>query len=625
VNLDYPSHDQLVRIDWHTSGGLANGSGAARAGYYGVTATPDVFFDGADDVLGAGDSVSAYNTYSPIMAAHAATTSKTILSASYDLNSVTGMGSLIIDAEVAAGDTIATPDSCRIRAALYEDNITLCCEPRTGFSLWQHIGRMMITEKPFTISNSGETQQVTQVFSLNPAWDVDNLHVVAWVQRNTGTAPNKPVLQAAYARRQFDCALNDLDGAVATTNGAPGELDVELAYTGALDDDVILTLDKSSLPVGWDAELVWNATVYPTGVTIPAMTDAQTEALIVRVIPDGSPGLGTVHLDARPASNTSGAVGTVHTYHVFNQRPSILFVDDDTGASSEVQFDAAITGAGYFAVPLTVDVDGNPPATFMDDYDVVIWNTGELATQTIGANPQAEIEAYLNGGGTFFLTSQGYLNHRGLNTFTTNFLKVSAFTSNVGAPTVVGVPLDPIGDGLSFTLTPPFANNADAVTPGSGAFAWLTSGANNVAVRYDSGVFRTVFMTAPFEGLSAPDAALLTERVLDWLAPSTITDVNPPATAAAGRLELSPNAPNPFASRTTVRFAVPNAGPVSLVVYDVAGRKVADLVDRPLPAGAHAVEWDGRDRDGSRVASGVYLVRLSAGGETVSREMVRVK
>lgn len=621
VGNDYPDPQQLVHIDWHTTGAFGTPSGAARGTYYAFTGAPSVYFDGKDVQVGAGDSVSAYSAYKPIVDAHYVDPSRAIMSASYDINSVTGMGNVIVDLEVTAGDVINSPADCRIRVGLYEDNIFYQFEPQTFYANWNYIGRLMIAEKTLTASTSGQTQQVTQAFALSPGWDAPELHVAAWLQRET----NKWILQATPARRQFDCMLTDLDGSAASTNGAVTDLDVDLTYTGVIADDVVLTLDESGLPAGWDAEIVWNSGTYASTVTIPGMTDAQVEAVVVRVTPNGTPGLGTVLLEALPASNTSGVVGQTHTYHVFNQRPSILFVDDDIGGVSETQFEGAIADAGYFAVSTTVDTDGNPPATLMDDYDVVIWNTGELASQTIGVNPQAEIQAYLDGGGNFFLTSQGYLNHRGLNTLTTNYLKVSSFTSNVGAPTVTGVALDPIGDGLSFTLTPPFTNNADAVVPGSGAFAWLTSGANNVAVRYDSGVFRTVFMTAPFEGLSAPDADVLMGRVLDWISPSTVTDVNPPAAVAAGRLTLAQNAPNPFRGRTTVRFAVPNAGPVSLSVYDIGGRKVAELVDRPLEAGSHAVDWDGRDRDGARVASGVYLVRLSAGGETVSREIVRVK
>ncbi len=69
--------------------------------------------------------------------------------------------------------------------------------------------------------------------------------------------------------------------------------------------------------------------------------------------------------------------------------------------------------------------------------------------------------------------------------------------------------------------------------------------------------------------------------------------------------------PNPFNPEVSVAFTVGRAGPVQLVVYDAAGRRVATLADRPFTAGPHAVSWDGRDDAGRSAASGTYVVRLS--------------
>src|SRR5262245_6824950 len=127
-------------------------------------------------------------------------------------------------------------------------------------------------------------------------------------------------------------------------------------------------------------------------------------------------------------------------------------------------------------------------------------------------------------------------------------------------------------------------------------------------------------MSAAFDGISpsAPDPnnkAIVMQRILEWLLPTGATDVSPTLGQSSAALTLAQNTPNPFRGTTSVQFAVPQEGPVSLAVYNVAGRKVADLVNGNLGAGPHHVSWDGTDRDGSRVASGVYLYRLSAGGE----------
>jgi hypothetical protein len=89
---------------------------------------------------------------------------------------------------------------------------------------------------------------------------------------------------------------------------------------------------------------------------------------------------------------------------------------------------------------------------------------------------------------------------------------------------------------------------------------------------------------------------------------------------------LGPNAPNPFGSSTVIRYTVPGRAGVSLRVYNTAGRLVRELAagDRAEP-GSHAVTWDGRDRSGRRVASGVYFYRLEAGENRATRKMLLLR
>jgi hypothetical protein len=90
-------------------------------------------------------------------------------------------------------------------------------------------------------------------------------------------------------------------------------------------------------------------------------------------------------------------------------------------------------------------------------------------------------------------------------------------------------------------------------------------------------------------------------------------------------LILGQNLPNPFNPATTIRFGLPAGGHAQLGIYDVQGRLVRRLVDRMVPAGFHAVRWDGRDERGVRVASGVYLYRLEAGAASRTRKMTLLR
>ncbi|MBN2172329.1 MAG: right-handed parallel beta-helix repeat-containing protein [Candidatus Krumholzibacteriota bacterium] len=115
-----------------------------------------------------------------------------------------------------------------------------------------------------------------------------------------------------------------------------------------------------------------------------------------------------------------------------------------------------------------------------------------------------------------------------------------------------------------------------------------------------------VLIGALGEGCSSPTAAP------DGMAPAVVT--------------LNANYPNPFNPDTEIRFGLPEAAPVTLRIYDVAGRLTATLLaEEPLPAGWHTAVWRGRDDAGRPQASGVYLSRLEAGGKTLTRKMTLLK
>lgn len=77
--------------------------------------------------------------------------------------------------------------------------------------------------------------------------------------------------------------------------------------------------------------------------------------------------------------------------------------------------------------------------------------------------------------------------------------------------------------------------------------------------------------------------------------------------------------PNPFNPHTMIHYSVPRAGPVTIRIYDVAGRLVRSVLSEVREAGAYAVPWDGRDNSGGRVSSGVYFCSVESGGKAVAK------
>ena len=88
---------------------------------------------------------------------------------------------------------------------------------------------------------------------------------------------------------------------------------------------------------------------------------------------------------------------------------------------------------------------------------------------------------------------------------------------------------------------------------------------------------------------------------------------------------LQQNYPNPFNPSTTIRYAVPTDGYVSLKVYNVLGQQVTTLVDGFQQAGVKSVPWDGTNDSGEPVAGGLYLYKLTSGNEVRIQRMVLLK
>ncbi len=102
----------------------------------------------------------------------------------------------------------------------------------------------------------------------------------------------------------------------------------------------------------------------------------------------------------------------------------------------------------------------------------------------------------------------------------------------------------------------------------------------------------------------------------------TATATEDGGTEVPGAIVLDQNYPNPFNPATSIRFALPDAQPVTLRVFDMLGRPVATLLqDTQLSSGSHTVRFDGNG-----LASGVYVYRLEAGGSVIqARRMLLAK
>jgi histidinol-phosphate aminotransferase len=108
---------------------------------------------------------------------------------------------------------------------------------------------------------------------------------------------------------------------------------------------------------------------------------------------------------------------------------------------------------------------------------------------------------------------------------------------------------------------------------------------------------------------------------LESILVSGVSDDSVPPSALA----VAATYPNPFNATCKIKLSIPSGEPVTLTIYDLAGRKIRVLKSGRMGPGVHTVTWDGRDHAGRTVASGTYVLNLIQGEFATSSRVSLVK
>lgn len=407
--------------------------------------------------------------------------------------------------------------------------------------------------------------------------------------------------------------------------------------TGTVGDSVVF-VQTTDVPGDWFADFCVKGRCYfATGTIWLAVGEKDT--IDVEIFVGTAHAAGTTTLTATMKSAPS--VTHSATYAGFAETPSIMLVDDDGGASYQTYMLNALTAAGYFARVWDTSTLGRPGATQLKSYWGVLWTTADGDASYLTTGDEADMASFLAGGGRLFFASQGFLSSRGgASNFITNYLHIAAWGMASDGLPAVGVPSDPISDGMSLSLAGgPFpADDLDNMTLSAGAAAiFSVDGAypGTVGMRTMDTGHKAVFLSFPFEAVSTVAANpnnqnTLMSRVINWFEPPVAgveggpgAPGTPGAVTAGDRLVLNQNSPNPFGGATRISYLVRGGSDgAHLTVYNVRGEAVKTLVSGPVGSAETAVVWDGRDSRGAQVAPGVYFCELSAGGQSVLKKMV---
>ncbi len=201
---------------------------------------------------------------------------------------------------------------------------------------------------------------------------------------------------------------------------------------------------------------------------------------------------------------------------------------------------------------------------------------------------------------------------------------------NLGVPTFIYSPQDSVGTRVDTTLAPGTKLTLSIAVSGSAnEYQWMKDGLDVVGA--DSSTYT-------IDTIATSDGGAYTCRITNTLATeltlySRPMNVSVEGTMAVADLEdgipgsptLYPNYPNPFNPETEIRFALTRSSHVVINIYNTLGQQIGTLIDTEYAAGFHSVRWDGKDRNGSPVSSGVYLYQIQAGEFSQVRKMSLIR
>ncbi len=195
----------------------------------------------------------------------------------------------------------------------------------------------------------------------------------------------------------------------------------------------------------------------------------------------------------------------------------------------------------------------------------------------------------------------------------------------------VNVPVDTV-------VVAVFSEPIDRATLTTATFTLVPEGGSPVpaTVSYDSTTFTATLVPDALLAFSTLYTATLTTAVTDTSGLAMLADHVWTFTTAHGLsgvgdgdvptvTALQSVYPNPFNPRTTVAFALAQAGPVRLRIYSVDGRLVRTLLAETMSVGHHTVVWNGVDDAGRPVSTGIYLLRMETPEMGQSRKIMLMK
>jgi len=116
----------------------------------------------------------------------------------------------------------------------------------------------------------------------------------------------------------------------------------------------------------------------------------------------------------------------------------------------------------------------------------------------------------------------------------------------------------------------------------------------------------------------------MTQANVYWISYDSSTKVRDES-ATLAQFTLRQNYPNPFNPTTLISYDLAKSSDIELIIYNQLGQPVKTLVHARQAAGGYQILWDGRDKEGNPVVSGIYYYSLKAGAFNQTRKLLLLR
>ena len=384
------------------------------------------------------------------------------------------------------------------------------CAPATVEYTIQ-VGQLMGYDLPITLSAEAASG-ISATFSQNPVTPPASVTMSVSVSGLVGDGTHTIGVVGSSA----DGTAHDTSATLGVSNGLPAVVALTQPSNGATDEAVSPTFF-------WQAEAgvnTWrfqlSTSASPGGIVHDASNIDISSYQVPMILESNT----TYYWRANGSNNCGDGDWAAWWSFTTTDAMTVLLVDDDDN-SPDVRADYIdmITAAGLlYEVHDTQNSNNEPDAATLQGYPLVIWFTGDEWGGFAGPGSAGEtaLASYIDAGGHLVLSSQDYLYDNGVTGFGSSHLGIESFTSDVGQSTVTGAG-ELFGDLGSVSLSYPFTNWSDVVSPSSTAELAFSGNMGDAGVHKDGDLGGAIFLGFPVEAMSSSDQQNLVTAILSWL------------------------------------------------------------------------------------------------------------